>query len=303
MKVTRVVGGLAAVAAFVVPAASAHAAYPGANGKIVFERKKDQFASNSDPWTVSAGNLDTAEKLVKIREDAYNFVYSPNGKKIAFDAFVPSQEIVVMRANGTRAKVITKKIDKCIGKTFPTWSPNGKKIAFTCLNSKGFNQHDVWSVNADGTGVKQITKTHSAYFPRWSPRGDKIAYTSYGGTIYTVPAGGGASTILSEEAPGGVFGGTWQRVDWAPNGQTLVADSSGDGIYTVNATSGATSGDLADSGSEPVFSPDGKKILFVGGAQSSGSKLDLWMMDANGANKRRVTQGGYDRAPNWGPAP
>jgi len=52
-----------------------------------------------------------------------------------------------------------------------------------------------------------------------------------------------------------------------------------------------------------VFSPDGTKILYVGFAESSGSELDLWMMDSNGANKTRVTSGGYDRAPNWGVAP
>ena len=301
MKV-GIVGGLAAVVAFAGIVGSADAAYPGANGKIVFERKADQFASNSDPWTVSAGNPGTARKLVKIREEAHNFVFSPNGKKIAFEASVPSEELVVMKASGKKPKVITAKIDKCIGKKHPTWSPNGKKIAFTCLNSKGFSDHDVWSVNADGSGLRQISKTHDANVPAWSPRGDKIAYVTYGGAIYTVPASGGASTLLIEEAPGGVFGGVFQRVDWAPNGQALVSDSSGDGIYTINAATGATSADLADGGSEPVFSPDGKKILYVGGAESSGVNLDLWMMDANGANKQRVTQGGYDRAPNWGPA-
>jgi Tol biopolymer transport system component len=304
MKVTRVLGCLAATAAFVATASPALGAYPGKNGKIVFEHKKEQLARNSDPWTVSAGKPSSAKRLVKIKEDSLEFAYSPNGKKIAFDAYVPSQEIVVMRANGTRPKVITEKIDKCIGKTHPTWSPNGKRIAFVCLNDKGFSDHDVWSTKADGTGIKQISKTHDAFFPRWSPQGDKIAYTSYGGAIYTVPAGGGASTMISEEAPGGVFGGQWEGLDWSPDGKTLVADASGDGIYTVNPTTGATSTDLANNGIEPVFSPDGKKILYVGIAESGGgTKLDLWMMDANGTNKSRVTQSGYNRAPNWGPAP
>jgi Tol biopolymer transport system component len=296
-----ITGGLAAVFALAGFVSAADAAYPGANGKIIFERKTDQFATNADPWTVSAGNPASAKKLVKIREESYNFVYSPNGKKIAFEASVPSQEIVVMKASGKKPKVITSKVKKCIGKQRPTWSPNGKKIAFSCLNSKGFNEHDVWSVNVDGSGIRQITNTHSAYSPAWSPRGDKIAYTTYGGAVYTVPAGGGASTLLAEEAPGGVFGGTYQGVDWSPDGQSLVADSSGDGIYVINASTGATSGDLADVGSDPVFSPDGKKILYVGVAESSGAQLDLWMMDTNGANKQRVTQGGYDRAPNWQP--
>jgi Tol biopolymer transport system component len=296
-----IVGGLAALVAFGGLVGSAAAAYPGANGKIIFERKADQFAPNADPWTVSAGNPASAKKLVKIREESYSFVYSPNGKKIAFEAFIPSQEIIVMKASGKKPKVVTTKVKKCIGKARPTWSPNGKKIAFTCLNNKGFNEHDVWSVNVDGSGVRQLTTTHSAYSPAWSPRGDKIAYTTYGGAVYTVPAGGGASTLLAEEAPGGVFGGTYQEVDWSPDGGSLVADSSGDGIYVIDAATGATSEDIANGGSDPAFSPDGKKIVYVGGAESTGTNLDLWVMDANGANKQRVTQGGYDTSPNWQP--
>jgi Tol biopolymer transport system component len=302
VRISALVACIAGCAAVAALASSASAAYPGSNGKIIFERKADQFAPASDPWTVSAGNPGSARKLVKIREDAYNFVYSPNGRKVAFEANVPSQEIVVMKASGKKPKVITKKVKKCIGKSNPTWSPNGKKIAFTCLNSKGFNQHDVWSVNADGRGIRQLSSTHDAYDPAWSPRGDKIAYTSYGGAIYTLPAGGGTSSLLSEEAPGGVFGGTWERIDWSPDGQTLVADSSGDGVYTLSATTGAPSAKLANGGSEPVFSPDGTKILYVGVAESSGVHLDLWMMDVNGGAKQQVTQGGYDRAPNWAPA-
>jgi len=299
-------GALASAAIFcvgVVPAAEA--AYPGANGEIVYERKADQFAGNSDPWTVTAGDPSSAGKLVKIKENSYNFVYSPNGKKIAFDAKVPSEEIVVMKANGSKPKIITRKVKKCIGKRRPTWSPDGKRIAFQCLNKSGFNEHDIWSVNAKGKDLTQITTQHSAYAPAWSPLGDKIAYTTYGGAIYTVPASGGESTLLSEAAPG-QFGGSWQGVDWAPNGQSLVSDASGSngGVYTLNATTGAPSQNLATSGGEPAFSPDGTKIVYVGfGEVAPSSELHLWMMDTNGQNKQQVTSSGYARAPNWGPVP
>jgi Tol biopolymer transport system component len=261
-----------------------------------------QFEINYDPWTVSAGKPGTAKRLVRFRERAYDFVYSPNGRMIAFTAELPALEIVVMKANGTKPRVVTRKIRKCIGKRRPTWSPNGKKIAFTCTNSKGFNHQDVWSVNLNGKGVRQVSRTHDAYFPVWSPRGNKIAYTTYGGIIYTVPARGGKSRMISEDAPGGFLGGTWNRIDWSPDGKTLVADSSGDGIYTLDAATGVTSNKLAHIGIEPVFSPNGKKILYVNIEKASGGKVDLWMMDVNGANKKRITRNGYNRTPNWGPA-
>jgi Tol biopolymer transport system component len=297
----KALGGLLGLVLLACVAATAHAAYPGANGKIVFERKPDQFTPKNAPWTVNAGDPASASRLAKLNESSYNSVYSPNGKKIAFQATVPSEEIVVMKANGRNPQIITKRIDKCIGKQHPTWSPDGKKLAFVCLNSRGFNQHDVWSVNVDGSGVKQISKTHDAEIPAWSPLGDEIAYSG-GGTIYTVPASGGDSTILNDDPP--FIASTWDAIDWAPNGQTLLAEASGDGIYTLNATTGlVTSADLADSGSEPVFSPDGTKILYVNNAGQSAGRLQIWMMDATGLNKQPVTTGGYDRAPNWGVAP
>lgn len=301
MKV-GILGVVAAIAMVGSLASTAEAAYPGANGKVVYERKPSQFEINYDPWTVRAGKPKSARRLVRFRERTYDFVYSPNGRMIAFTAELPSLEIVVMKANGTKPRVVTRKVRKCVGKRRPTWSPNGKKLAFTCLNEKGFNHQDVWSVNLNGKGVRQVSRTHDAYFPVWSPRGNKIAYTTYGGIIYTVPARGGKSKMISEDAPGGFLGGTWNRIDWSPDGKTLVADSSGDGIYTVNAATGATSSKLAHIGLEPVFSPNGKKILYVNIEQASGGKVDLWTMDVNGANKKRITRNGYNRTPNWGPA-
>lgn len=66
---------------------------------------------------------------------------------------------------------------------------------------------------------------------------------------------------------------------------------------------GPESTNLAPAGMEPVFSPDGIKIVYVGVAESPSSQLELWMMNVNGTGKTQVTTNGYDRAPNWGVAP
>jgi Tol biopolymer transport system component len=303
----KALGGFAVLVVFACGAGMAHAAYPGVNGKIVYEHKADQYLGTPNPWTITPGIPASAQLLVDFEEDAYNFAYSPNGKRIAFDAAVPSGEIVLMKANGRRPTVLTGRLGKCIGKQYPTWSHDGRKIAFVCTSSRNVFQHDVWSINVDGTGAKRISDTHDADIPVWSPDGDQIAYEGSGGTIYTVPATGGQSHVVSEEGPnptGISSSGIWRNVDWSPDGETLVAESSPYGVYTLDPDTGSTSGLLAQGGAEPVFSPDGQKIAYVNVAQNlPGGKLEIWMMDATGGNKQRVTTGGYDRAPNWQPLP
>ncbi len=299
---SRVCGALVAATIFCVAGVpAADAAYPGANGKIVYEHKADQFAQKRIVFTVTAGDPASAKKLVKFRESAYNFVYSPNGKKIAFQAEVPDSQIFVMKASGKKPKSVTKKVNACNGERLPTWSPDGKKLAFQCIRAQGFLEEDLYTINVNGKGAKRITDMEDADQPAWSPLGDRIAFRSTGGAIYTVPAGGGESTILNEDPPG--LSGVWRKIDWAPNGQTLVAEADGAGVHTIDANTGIASGLLAPAGGEPVFSPDGTRILYVGFAESPSSKLDLYAMDPSGANKQQITTGGYDRAPNWGPAP
>jgi Tol biopolymer transport system component len=50
----------------------------------------------------------------------------------------------------------------------------------------------------------------------------------------------------------------------------------------------------------PVFSPDGKKILYMSDRLSPGS-FDTWIMDADGSHQRVLIKGAF--APNWGVQP
>lgn len=298
----KALGGLAGIVAFSVLAGSAHATYPGINGDIVYEHKTGQFATKSNPFTITPGVAGSASRLAKFSDDVSNFVYSPSGKKIAFqveDSDFPAQ-IFVINSNGTKPKSVTAKAKPCLAEEFPTWSPDGKTIAFRCLRKSDL-ENEVYSIKVDGTGLKRLTTDGDVYQPSWSPLGDKIAYVTFGHAIKTVPAGGGEDTLVDDDAPG--ITGVWGRVDYAPNGLVLVAESTGAGVYTLPAVGGAESSNLAPAGLEPVFSPDGTKILYVGVAESSGSQLDLWMMNVNGTGKQAVTANGYDRAPNWGVAP
>lgn len=57
------------------------------------------------------------------------------------------------------------------------WSPDGRRIVFS---SVGGHTPDVYSVNADGTGLKRLTNVHDTNFgstqPAWSPDGRQIVF-------------------------------------------------------------------------------------------------------------------------------
>lgn len=146
--------------------------------------------------------------------------------------------------------------------------------------------------------------------------------------FYAVPVAGGSAVPLGPAlAPAATLA-------WAPNSSFVVlSETGGQGslgreTYThkqlvrVDLPSGTRtdlSHDLAWSDVEPALSPDGKTIAFARGRSASsggtsqpatsGRPLDLiasrqiWLMDANGANPRRLTgaAGWTDEAPVWSP--
>ena len=50
----------------------------------------------------------------------------------------------------------------------PGWSPDGTKIVFTRISANG-TQENIYTVNADGSGLAQVTNTGRADQPDWGP--------------------------------------------------------------------------------------------------------------------------------------
>lgn len=65
----------------------------------------------------------------------------------------------------------------------PAWSPDGKTLAYAYSPKVAANEipaTDIWLMNADGTGAKQIVahgQDESVYEPSWSPDGKSLYYT------------------------------------------------------------------------------------------------------------------------------
>lgn len=100
--------------------------------------------------------------------------WSPDGSRIAYTAspkpllWYAPHNIHMMNADGTNKVMLTKE-DRWAYEWRPAWSPDSKKIAFTKHTPDGF--HDIFTINADGSDLRNITQTHRVRegSPAWSP--------------------------------------------------------------------------------------------------------------------------------------
>ena len=86
--------------------------------------------------------------------------------------------------------------------TDPAVSPDGSRIAFTQADAVGMSckgcPATIWSMNADGSGTRELTAQHDSTWdrtPSWSPDGTQIVFSrstiSSFGRLYAVAAAGG----------------------------------------------------------------------------------------------------------------
>ena len=140
--------------------------------------------------------------------------------------------------------------------------------------------------------------------PVWSPDGKWVAFATdrHGNwDIYAVPIEGGVSQRITYSS------NTEIPVSWSPDGKTILMDASFDkgasGIYGVDVSTGLMSEHFYTQFrlDGPVFSRDGSKVVYTHKAmfgynrpryQGSGA-AQIWMMDAGGANNRKIRDTGF----------
>lgn len=175
----------------------------------------------------------------------------------------------------------------------PSWSPDGSKIAFT---SNRAGTSDVYVMNADGTGVTRLTYsggTETA--PVWSPDGSKIVMDSDrdgNREIYSMNADGSKQTRLTFN-PTSDCG----PVSFSPDGERIAfaRNASGEGpasdnfdIYSINIDGGDLRQLTTDPrfDAEPVWSPDGSRILFITGRDRN---FEIYAIKTDGTGEVNLT--------------
>lgn len=190
---------------------------------------------------------------------------------ILFDSRTPpgSENIFVIRPDGSGLRQLTSAFR---GSTLSyarmaSWSSDRRRILFKGYDEDGYreNRGDIYVIDADGSNLRRLNcpDDRPCHQPRWSPDDSQVLFVV---------------------------------------GQVSQANSA---IFVMRAD-GRNPRKLSPWGMWGTWSPDGGQIAFSSlgraGSWQEGDPIDLFVMNADGSNTRRLTeQQGGNQDPDWSP--
>ena len=169
---------------------------------------------------------------------------------------------------------------------------------------------ELYIVDFDGENLRRLTWDRSiATSPAWSPDGKRIAYSSFKSIpprIHELNLEDGQERVLVPEVHG-----QHDMPSYHPDGNSIVFAIIGDepnGIFTYNIRDGCCLKHLGGgryNDLQPVFSPDGERLIFVSSRLGSATP-QVYVRpagegDAEPVSPYRYGEGGYFTDPDWSP--
>ncbi len=208
---------------------------------------------------------------------------SPDGRWLVFFSLGKREDILVMRPDGKGLRQLT---DDGYRNRVPRWSPDGKRIAFLSTRS---GKMQIWSINADGSGLQQVTfePEGDAGFPVWSSDGTRLLYRR---------GSDGKSLVMEIAKPWNEQSPTplpvWSEPNlkffafsWSPDGRRLAGSSEHPGgtlngivVYDFQSRKYER---LTEFGYHPFWLSDSRRLLFI-------SKDRIYFVDSQLKEPREV---------------
>ena len=240
--------------------------FPSCNGNmIVFENagyiyKLDASTKKAEKVTISlsSDNIYARSEVKDVSRNISAASLSPAGERLVVTA---RGEVFNIPSD----KGVTKNITRTPGahERNASWSPDGKYIAYI---SDATGETELYIQPAAGGDAIQLTKNNDSYIRslQWSPDGSKIYYTDRKNRInqYTV-ATRNVSLVMQDPV------GEFRDVSISPDGKWLTYSRTADNefnivyVYNLDTKKEYPVTDKWYSSYNPVFSADGKYLLFV----------------------------------------
>ncbi len=272
-------------------------------GRIAFDCGNDICVANVDGSDVrNLTNRPGAE---------FDPTWSPDGSHVAYRdsrrGINNDDEIFVVDAKGTQRRNLTKDSANDWG---PAWSPDGRWIAFSSTRD---GPPQLYVMRPDGSGVRRIASVEGEY-PAWSPDGRGLVFMSAepgargldpNYDVFRVGLDGSGLTRLTD----------WPGEDgwpaWSPDGKWIAFTTTHDDdgqwrgggpyrdIYVCRPDGSDKRRILWRMyGGFPVWSPDGRSILFDG-SPIARPHSGLWVVRPDGSGVRPIPLHRSAQLPDW----